>query len=122
MTFVANRFIAKPNAALIQTVTVRQGADAADDYIAERCQPGDLVITADIPLAARAVDAGALVLHPRGGMLSADNVRERLAMRDLKEGLREIGVMTGGPPPFGTKERQQFANALDRWLARVRRR
>ena len=92
--------------------------DKADDHIAEHCGAGDLVVTTDVPLAARAVESGALVLQPHGRLLDADNVQEHLAMRDLKTELRSGGEMTGGPPPFGAAERQRFANGLDRWITR----
>ena len=92
--------------------------DVADDYIAEHCQTGDLVITSDIPLADRVIKAGGTVIQFRGEPLTAANVRQRLAVRDFMEDLRSGGVMTGGPPAFGPKDKQKFANALDRWLAR----
>ena len=100
---------------------VGSGFDVADDYIVEHCSSGDLVITADIPLAAQVVEKGAEVLLPRGGMLDPSNIKQRLAMRDLKEEMRGAGQMTGGPPPFRDGDKQRFANAIDRWLARVKR-
>ena len=82
----------------------------------------DLVITADIPLAARLVERGVPALNPRGELYTQDNVRERLALRNLKEELRSAGTVTGGPPPYHDRDKQAFANGLDRWLARCRAR
>jgi uncharacterized protein YaiI (UPF0178 family) len=116
VVLVANRWIPKPKSAFVRTVQVGSGFDVADDYITEHCTEADLVITADIPLAAAVVAKGAVVLQPRGRFLTGENVGERLAVRDFKEELRASGVMTGGPPEFGKGDRQRFANALDRWL------
>ncbi len=102
----------------VSFVQVPGGPDVADDYIAERCAKGDLVITADIPLAARAVEKGAEVLTPHGRELDADSVGEALSVRDFNQELRDLGVMTGGPRPYDGKAKQRFANALDRWIAR----
>lgn len=118
---VANQYQEVPRAPWIRAVQVPGGPDVADDYIAERCGAGDLVLTADIPLAARAVEAGSVVLEFRGEELTEDNVRQRLSMRDFMDDLRSSGVMTGGPRPYGPKDKQRFANALDRWLARAGR-
>ncbi len=117
---VANRAQNVPRMATARAVQVAGGMDVADDWIAEHCRPGDLVITADIPLAARVIDAGGTVLEFRGELLTDDNVRQRLAMRDFMDSLRGGDVMTGGPPPYGAKDKQRFANELDRWLARNR--
>lgn len=100
----------------ITAVQVPGGADIADDYIAARCGPRDLVITADIPLAARAVDRGASVITPRGRPLDAETVSEALSLRDFHDDLRSSGLITGGPPPYDAKAKQLFANALDRWI------
>jgi len=116
VVIVANRGQVIPRLSTIRFVQVGGGADVADDYIAERCKPGDLVLTADIPLAARVIEAGGTVLRFRGEPLTEANVRQRLAMRDFMDDLRGEGVMTGGPPPYGPKDKQRFANALDRWL------
>ncbi len=121
VVFVANRWMRKPKARLASTVTVGAGEDVADDHIADHCQEGDLVITADIPLAARAVDAGAKVITPYGRDLDEENVRYALSMRDFKEDLRDAGIDSGGPPPFGESQKRDFANALDRWITRSRR-
>lgn len=118
MTLVAGQPVVAPRSPWVKAVTVATGFDAADDAIIERLQAGDLVITGDIPLAARAVAAGATALNPRGEFYTEENIRERLAMRDLMASLRDTGTVSGGPPPLGNVERQTFANALDRWLAK----
>jgi uncharacterized protein YaiI (UPF0178 family) len=120
LTLVANQPLQKPPSKLIRTVQVPRGADVADRHIAERLQPGDLVITADIPLAAEVIAKGGEVINPRGEHYTTESIRERLAMRDLMTELRDIGVATGGPPPLTPSDRQAFANALDRLLARRR--
>ena len=119
--FVANRWMEEPKSVRANTHVVPQGQDVADDYIAERCKPGDLVITADIPLAARVVEAGGDVVTPRGRELDEDNVTEALSIRDFNDELRSFGVQTGGPAPFGDKAKQAFANALDRWITSSQR-
>ena len=120
VTLVANRPLQLPRSPLITAVQVGQGLDEADHVLAQRAEPGDLVITADIPLAARLVARGVTVLNPRGERYSTENIQERLTLRDLKEELRSAGVTTGGPSPFHHRDKQAFANALDRWLARQR--
>ena len=115
---IANRFQQVPRLRSIQFQQVHGGLDVADDYIADHCRAGDLVVTSDIPLAARAVEAGALVLRFRGELLDQENVRQRLAVRDRMDALRGAGIATGGPAAYGPKDKQRFANALDRWLAR----
>jgi uncharacterized protein len=119
LTLVANQPIATPPSRVIRSVRVGAGFDVADNHIAEHAEPGDLVITADIPLAAAVVAKGCTALNPRGEQYTAENVRERLNMRDFMDTLRSSGVDTGGPAPFGQRERQAFANALDRLLARL---
>jgi len=99
---------------------VAQGFDVADYRIVQQVQPGDLVITADIPLAAEVITRGAHALDPRGELYSEDNVRERLAIRNLMQELRSTGALIAGPAPFGPRERQLFANHLDRFLTRHR--
>ena len=116
---VANRYQQIPRFTWIQSIVVAGGLDVADDHIAENCQSGDLVITSDIPLAARVIEKGATVLRFRGEELTATNVAQRLQVRDFMDDLRGSGVNTGGPPPFGPKDKQNFANALDRWLSRA---
>ena len=121
VTLVANSYQQTPRFKWIQFRLVSGGLDVADDYIAEHCQPGDLVITSDIPLAARVVEVGSTVIRFRGEELDAANVAQRLQVRDFMDELRGTGVSTGGPPPFGPKDRQRFAGALDRWLAKAQR-
>lgn len=120
LTLVANQPLRVPRSARIDTVQVPGGFDAADRHIAAAVEPGDLVITADIPLAAEVVTRGALALDPRGELYSEENIAERLAVRDLMAELRAGGAVTGGPPALGRRDRQAFANALDRLLARGR--
>ena len=113
---VANQRQAVPNSPQVRQVTVGSAFDAADDHIADECASGDLVVTADVPLAARVVAKGAVVLDHRGRVLDDDNVQDSLAMRDLAHDLRAEGVVTGGPAPFGKGDKQAFVNALDRTL------
>lgn len=122
ITLVANQRLQTPPSPLITAVQVSQGFDEADDYIVQQATASDLVITADIPLAARLVERGVPALNPRGELYTQDNVRERLALRNLKEELRSTGTLTGGPPPYNDRDKQAFANGLDRWLARRRAR
>jgi hypothetical protein len=119
--FVANGNLNLPRSPFLSTVRVGAGLDVADAYVAEHAQPGDLAITADIPLAARLVEKGVRAIDPRGDVYDADNVRERLAMRDLMKDLRDSGLVGGGPKAFGARDKQQFANALDRELALLAR-
>ena len=118
---VANSFQMTPRMSNLSFIQVSGGLDVADDYIAQHCVSGDLVITADIPLADRVVQAGAVALRFRGEVLDEVNIKQRLAVRDFMDDLRGGGVMTGGPPPYGNKDKQRFANALDRWLATATR-
>ncbi len=116
VVFVANRVLNLPKTPCIQMVKVEQGPDEADNYIADHCQCQDLVISADVPLAARVVAKGATILQPRGRVLDSENVEEALSVRDFGESLRSTGIETGGPPPFKPAHKQKFSNALDRWL------
>jgi uncharacterized protein len=115
---VANQYIAVPPSPFIKSIQVLKGFDVADNEIAQRAEPGDLVITADIPLAAEVIAKGAFALNPRGEFYTTENVRQRLNMRDFMETLRSSGIQSGGPPPLNQQDRQQFANALDRFLVR----
>lgn len=117
-TFVANHGIALPRSPYLAFRQVAQGFDVADNVIAREAAAGDLVVTQDIPLAAAVVERGADAVSPRGERFTPDNVKARLAMRDFMTGLRDSGVVTGGPPPLDATDRQRFANVLDRWLAR----
>ena len=121
ITLVANQMMRIPQSKLIQFELVRAGANVADQRIVELTQPGDLVITADIPLSADAVAKGAIVLDPRGNVLTNDNVGARLAERNLLDELRGGGLETGGPAPYSSKNKQDFANQLDRLLTRLLR-
>ncbi len=110
---VANQFIQTPNTPLISAVRVGKGADVADDWIAERAGEGDVIITSDIPLAARGLEKQARVLGPKGREFSEASIGDALASRGLAEHLREIGVMTGGPAPMSKKDRSRFLGKLD---------
>jgi uncharacterized protein len=118
LVLVANQPVAVPPSRYIRTVRVAPGFDVADNEIVKRLAPGDLVVTADIPLAAEAIARGALALNPRGELYTRDNIRERLNLRDFMDTLRSSGIQTGGPAALGPRDRQAFANALDGWLAR----
>lgn len=118
LVLVANKRLRIPASRWIRFERVRPGADAADHFIASALEPGDLVVTADIPLAAAVVEKGGIALDPRGDLFDAESISERLAMRNLMDELRSEGMRTGGPPPLDQRARQQFANALDRLLAR----
>jgi len=119
---VANqRLFVAPGHKFVTSLRVAGGPDAADDHIAEHAEAGDVAVTADVPLAARLVAKRVTVLDPRGEELTAENVGERLSVRDFMEGLRGAGVVTGGPAAYGAREKQAFANALDRVLTRAMR-
>ena len=118
MTLVANQPLRTPRSALIRTLQVPRGFDVADNEIAKRLAAGELVITADIPLAADVIVRGGHALNPRGELYTTENIRDRLSMRDISEELRASGVQTGGPPPLDHADRQRFANQLDRFLAK----
>lgn len=116
VTLVANQPIRTPGSRFIKSLQVAAGFDAADNEIVQRCAPGDLVITSDIPLAAEVLEKGAHALSPRGERYSPETIRDRLNMRDFMETLRASGVQTGGPPAMGKSDLQAFANSLDRFL------
>lgn len=118
---VTNGTMRPPSYPLARIVLVGQGADAADDWIAEHIQQGDLCVTADIPLAARCLERKARALSPTGRPFTADNIGQALAMRELSRHLRETGAITGGPPPLGKADRSQFLNALETALQAIRR-
>lgn len=115
---VANQPIRTPPSRYISTVQVRAGFDEADSYIAAAMEAGDLVITADIPLASQVIDKDGYALNPRGELYTRDNIRQRLGMRNFMEELRGSGVDTGGPSSLSQADRQAFANELDRFLTR----
>ena len=116
---VANQMLRVPPSPHIRAVQVPSGFDVADNYIADQVKLGDLVVTADIPLAAQVIERGGSAINPRGELYTAANVRESLAMRNFMEELRASGVQTGGPAAFSQADRQAFANQLDRLLARI---
>ncbi len=118
LIFVANKPLRLENQANLSLIIVEEGPDIADDRIAGLVQPGDLVITADIPLADRVVAKKAYAMNPRGTLYTEHNIKDRLGMRDLLSGLRDNGMITGGPAVFSKKDRQAFANQLDRFLVR----
>ena len=117
IVFVANRFVRLPESDLISVVVAPEGPDQADDRIVELAADGDLVITADVPLADRVITVGAHALDPRGFLYTQNNIKERLATRDLMSDLRDTGLLTGGPPPFSQSDVQSFANGLNRFFA-----
>ncbi|WP_457665150.1 YaiI/YqxD family protein [Thiolapillus sp.] len=118
LVLVANQPLQTPPSRYIRSVQVSQGFDVADNYIVQQVQTGDLVITADIPLADEVISKGCTALSPRGDLYTKDNIRQRLNMRDFMDTLRSSGVNTGGPPPLDQGDRQAFANQLDRLLSR----
>ncbi len=118
LTLVANQPLSAPAVDNITTLQVPRGFDAADDEIVRRLEPGDLVITGDIPLAAEVIEKGGHALSPRGELHTTENIRARLNMRDFLDTMRASGVDTGGgPAAFGQRDKQAFANSLDRFLA-----
>ncbi len=117
LTLIANQMLRTPPSPWIRALQVPSGFDVADRRIAQEAVAGDLVITADVPLAALVVAKGARLLDPRGDLLDASNIEERLSMRNFMEGLRSSGVDTGGPAAFSAADRQAFANRLDGLLA-----
>ena len=120
MTLVANKLLGVPRSQWIRSIQVARGFDVADNEIAKRLAPGDLVITADIPLAADVVARGGHAINPRGELYTTENIRERLAARDFMEKLRETGVQTDGPAPLDNADRKRFADQLDRFLAKIK--
>ncbi len=117
---VANSSLAlPPNAPTVSVVTVAAGANIADRYIIEHSQPGDLVITADIPLAAELVGKQVMVVDPRGDEHTADNIQSRLSMRDFLDGMRGAGTISGGARPYDNRDKHKFAAVLDRYLAKT---
>lgn len=119
MTLVANQFLSAPASPWIKSTQVASGFDVADNYIVQQLVAGDLVITADIPLAAEAIAKGAAVINPRGERYTKDSIGARLNMRDFMETMRSSGVVHDGPPPYNDRDKQAFANALDSLLAKA---
>ncbi|MDP2135524.1 MAG: YaiI/YqxD family protein [Sulfuritalea sp.] len=121
VVLVANQWLRVPASPWIRAVQVAPGFDVADGHIVDQVAAGDLVITADIPLAALVIERQAFALNPRGEFYSAENVRQQLDLRNFMDTLRSSGVITGGPPAFNHADRQNFANQLDRFIARQRK-
>jgi len=119
LTLVANQPLRTPVSACIETLIVAAGFDVADETIVKLLSPGDLVITADIPLAAAAIARQGHALNPRGEFYTADNIHERLTVRNMLDEMRGAGIQTGGPAAFSASDRKAFANQLDRFLARI---
>ncbi|AAM85021.1 DUF188 domain-containing protein [Yersinia pestis] len=120
VTLVANQPLKTPPSKFIRTVQVASGFDVADNEIVQRVEKNDLVITADIPLAAEVIEKGGIALNPRGERYTPDTIRERLNMRDFMDTMRASGIQTGGPNTLNQRDRQQFANELDKWLQQAR--
>ena len=121
LTLVANHPLRIPPSSFISFLRVAAGSDVADNEIVKQLGSGDLVITADIPLAAKVIEKGGLALNPRGELYSVDNIRERLNMRDFMDSLRDNGIVTGGPPTLNQRDRTSFANSLDKVLTKYLR-
>jgi uncharacterized protein len=118
LTLVANQRMRVPESPNIKTIQVGSGLDVADNEIVKRLSAGDLVITADIPLAAEVIEKGGHALDPRGELHSTENIRARLNIRDFMDNLRSSGIETGGPPALSQRDRKTFANRLDQLLSR----
>jgi len=121
VTLVANQTIRTPPSKFVRTLRVESGFDVADNEIVKRVETGDLVITADIPLAAEVIEKGGMALNPRGERYTTETIRERLNMRDFMDTMRASGIQTGGPATMNQRDRQQFANELDKWLVQAKR-
>ena len=119
VTLVANQFLSVPKSPYISFIQVPAGFDVADNEIVRRCVAGDLVITADIPLASEVVDKAAIALNPRGELYSKENIKTRLNMRDFMDTMRASGIQGGGPPPLTQRDRQLFANNLDKLITQA---
>ena len=118
VTLVANQYIRTPPSPFLRSIQVEQGFDVADNYIVQECEVGDLVITADIPLADELITKGAHALNPRGELYTKDTIKQRLQMRDFMETMRSSGIQTGGPSALTQADRQNFANKLDAFLVK----
>jgi|TARA_A100001388_G_scaffold276520_1_gene264513 hypothetical protein len=116
VTLVANHPLKRPPSPWIEFLQVPKGFDVADTTIEERCAPGDLVVTQDIPLADAVITLGATALSPRGVLFTRENIRERLNMRDFMDTMRASGIEMSQPPVLSNQDRQKFANGLDKWL------
>ncbi len=118
--FVANSFQQLPRSTVLSFVQVPKGFDVADSYVLAHCEPGDVVVTQDIPLAAELVAMKVHALNPRGEHYTESNVRERLNLRDFLDTMRGSGMVTGGPPPFNEQDVRSFSNSFDRLLTQLR--
>ena len=121
LTLVANQPLRTPPSKFIKSVQVAPGFDVADNHIVQHLEAGDLVITADIPLAAEVIEKGGHALNPRGDFYTRENIRQRLSMRDFMETLRSSGIQTGGPSTLSKRDRMNFANQLDSFLAKQKK-
>jgi uncharacterized protein YaiI (UPF0178 family) len=121
LTLVANKLLRVPPSKYVRALQVAHGFDVADNHIVEQVQPGDLVVSADVPLVAQVIAKGGVALNPRGTLYTADNVKEHLSMRNFMEEMRSAGLEGSGPPPFSQADRQAFANRLDQLLAARKR-
>ena len=121
LTLVANQPLQTPASRFIKSIQVSAGFDVADDFIVQQVNAGDLVITADIPLAAEVIEKGGHALNPRGEFYTPENIRQRLQMRDFMETMRSSGIQSGGPAALNQKDRMNFANQLDRFLAKQKK-
>ncbi|RUO73720.1 YaiI/YqxD family protein [Idiomarina seosinensis] len=119
VTLVANQPIRVPPSKWVTSIQVSSGFDVADDEIVARVKTGDLVITSDIPLADEVISKGALALSPRGELFSKENIKSRLNIRDFMDTMRASGIQSGGPAALSQRDKMNFANQLDRWLAKV---
>lgn len=120
VTLVANQWLRTPPSRFVRSIQVPAGLDVADNEIVQNVSADDLVVTQDIPLAALVIDKGGLAIHPRGELYTAETIAQRLGMRNFMEELRGAGIDTGGPAAFHPRDKQAFANQLDRWLTRRR--
>ena len=121
VTLIANQYLQTPPSKYIHHIQVPKGFDVADNEIVKRSEPGDLVITSDIPLADEVVSKGCLALSPRGELFTKENIKPRLNTRDFMETLRNSGIQTGGPSVLSSSEKQAFGNRLDKWLVERQR-
>ena len=121
VTLVANQSLSTPPSAFIKSIRVSAGFDVADNYIVQQIETDDLIITADIPLAAEVIEKGGHALNPRGELYSTETIKQKLVMRDLMDELRGTGEVTGGPPPLNQRDRREFANQLDRFVEKMKK-
>ena len=119
LTMVANQYLKVPASPYIKAIQVAAGFDVADNHIAQHVEPGDIVITADIPLAADIVEKGAKGINPRGTLYNEHNIKQKLTMRNFMEEMRSTGQISGGPAPFDARDKQAFANTLDKLLTKA---